>query len=86
MDKGKRILDGVVVSNKPDKSAVVLVNELKMHKLYKKQIKASKKFLIHDQGNLCKLGDQVEIVECRPFSKNKKFRLQKIVKTAEIII
>ena len=67
----KRILQGVVVSDKMDKSVVVRVERRVMHPVYKKYIKRSKKYTAHDENNLCKVGDVVQIQECRPLSKTK---------------
>ena len=67
----KRILQGVVVSDKMDKSVVVRVERRVMHPVYKKYIKRSKKYTAHDENNLCKIGDVVQIIESRPLSKTK---------------
>ena len=65
----KRILQGVVVSDKMDKTVVVQVERRVMHPLYKKYIKRSKKYHAHDENNQYKIGDVVRICECRPVSK-----------------
>ena len=65
----KRILQGVVVSDKQDKTVVVSVERQVMHPVYKKIVKKSKKFAAHDENNQCKVGDRVSIQECRPISK-----------------
>ena len=65
----KRILQGVVVSDKMDKTVVVQVERRVMHPVYKKYIKSSKKYHAHDENNVCKVGDVVRIQECRPISK-----------------
>ena len=65
----KRILQGVVVSDKMDKTVVVQVERRVMHPVYKKYIKSSKKYHAHDENNACKVGDIVRIQECRPISK-----------------
>ena len=67
----KRILQGVVVSDKQDKTVVVSVERQVMHPVYKKFVKKSKKFAAHDENNQFKVGDRVSIEECRPISKNK---------------
>ena len=67
----KRILQGVVVSAKQDKTVVVSVERQVMHPVYKKLVKKSKKFAAHDENNQCKEGDLVSIVESRPYSKTK---------------
>ena len=69
----KRILQGVVVSDKQDKTVVVSVERQVMHPVYKKIVKKSKKFAAHDENNQCKVGDRVSIQECRPNSKNKSW-------------
>ena len=67
----KRILQGVVVSDKQDKTVTVLVERQIMHPVYKKFIKKSKKYAAHDENNQFKVGDTVRIEECAPVSKNK---------------
>ena len=67
----KRILEGVVVSDKMDKTIVVKVERRVQHPIYKKFIRRSKKYAAHDEANLCKIGDSVRIEECRPISKRK---------------
>ena len=69
----KRILQGVVVSDKQDKTVVVRVERQVMHPVYKKIVKKSKKFAAHDENNQCKVGDRVSIEECRPISKHKSW-------------
>ena len=69
----KRILQGVVVSDKQDKTVVISVERQVMHPVYKKIVKKSKKFAAHDENNQCKVGDRVSIQECRPISKNKSW-------------
>ena len=69
----KRILQGVVVSDKQDKTVVVSVERQVMHPVYKKFVKKSKKFAAHDENNQYKVGDQVSIEECRPISKHKSW-------------
>ena len=71
----RRVLQGVVVSNKADKTATVLVERRVMHPLYKKFIRRSKKYHVHDEQNRCRLGDVVRIVECSPISKSKRWTL-----------
>jgi len=69
----KRILTGVVVSAAMDKTVVVRVERRVMHPVYKKFIRRSKKYSAHDENNICKVGDNVRIQECRPLSKNKSW-------------
>ena len=78
----KKILQGVIVSNKMDKTAVVKVERQIQHPLYKKRVKRSKKYQLHDEGNICQIGDRVRIIECRPISKNKTWRLLEVVRKA----
>ena len=72
-----KLRNGVVVSNSMDKSIVVLVETKYKHPLYKKTVKRSKKFIVHDENNECQIGDRVEITECRPLSKRKSHRIVK---------
>jgi small subunit ribosomal protein S17 len=69
----KRILTGVVVSDKTDKTVTVRVERRVMHPVYKKFITRSKKYAAHDETNACKTGDLVRIEECRPISKTKRW-------------
>lgn len=71
----KRILQGVVVSDKQDKTIVIKVERRFMHPLYKKFIMRSKKYAAHDENNVAKTGDVVRIRECRPISRNKSWEL-----------
>ena len=75
--KRVKLRNGVVVSNSMDKSIVVLVETKYKHPLYKKTVKRSKKFIVHDENNECQIGDWVEITECRPLSKRKCHRIVK---------
>ena len=72
-----KLQSGVVVSDNMDKSIVVKVERKVKHPIYKKTIKRSKKYVTHDENNECNIGDLVEIAECRPLSKRKRFRLYK---------
>ncbi len=71
----RRILQGVVVSDKMDKTVIVRVDRLVMHPLYKKYIRRSKRYPAHDPENRCRVGDVVRIRECRPLSKTKRFEV-----------
>ena len=71
----KRILQGVVVSAKQDKTVVVSVERQVMHPVYKKFVKKSKKFAAHDENNQCKEGDMVSIIESKPYSKTKTWNV-----------
>jgi len=69
----RRVLQGTVVSDKGDKTVIVLVERRVMHPVYKKFIKQSKKYAAHDEANSFKIGDTVSIEECRPISKSKRW-------------
>ena len=71
----KKILTGVVVSDKPNKTVTVLVERKYQHPVLKKVVKVKKKYNAHDENNKFKNGDNVSIVESKPFSKNKKFQV-----------
>ena len=71
----KRVMQGRVVSDKGDKTVVVLVERRVMDKVYKKFIRRSKKYAAHDEGNLFHIGDVVEIEECLPISARKRWRV-----------
>jgi small subunit ribosomal protein S17 len=71
----RRVLEGVVVSDKMDKTVTVLVERRTMHPVYKKFLRESSKYKAHDENNSFKAGDRVEIEECRPISKNKSWRV-----------
>ncbi|MCG0276127.1 MAG: 30S ribosomal protein S17 [Thermosediminibacteraceae bacterium] len=79
----RKVRTGVVVSNKMDKTIVVAVETLVRHPLYGKTIKRTKKFKAHDEHNQCQIGDVVKIMETRPLSKTKRWRLVEIIKRAE---
>lgn len=78
----KRTLIGEVVSDKMDKTVVVSVQRATIHPLYRKTIRLSKRYKAHDEQNDCRVGDRVEIAECRPLSKDKKFRVAQILERA----
>jgi len=78
----KRQVVGTVVSNKMDKTVVVLVERLVKHRLYKKYIKRRTKFAAHDGSDSCQIGDKVQITEARPLSRTKRWRVSKIVEKA----
>jgi len=71
----RRVLQGVVVGDKANQTVTVLVERRIMHPLYKKFIRRTKKYHVHDQENRCKVGDKVRIEECRPISKTKSWRV-----------
>ncbi|HOV38326.1 MAG TPA: 30S ribosomal protein S17 [Spirochaetales bacterium] len=78
----KRILQGEVVSDKMQKTIVVLVSSRKMHRLYKKYITVSKKYKAHDENQEAHMGDTVRIIESRPISKEKRWKLLQVVEKA----
>ena len=71
----KKILTGIVISDKPNKTVTVLVERKYQHPVLKKIVKVKKKYNAHDENNKFKSGDKVSIIESKPFSKNKKFRV-----------
>ena len=71
----KKILNGIVVSDKGDKSITVIVERKYQHPVLKKVIKSKKKYSVHDENNKYKNGDMVSIIECKPHSKTKKFEV-----------
>jgi len=73
----KRVLSGIVTSDKMKDTVVVTVQRYEKLSKYKKYVNISKKYKAHDAGNTCKIGDKVEIEECRPISKDKKFIVKK---------
>ncbi|WP_367673347.1 30S ribosomal protein S17 [Buchnera aphidicola] len=77
-----RILKGYVKSNKMMKSAVVIIERFVKHTMYKKFVKRTTKFHVHDEKNECSVGDLVEIRECRPISKTKSWVLVRIIEKA----
>ncbi len=84
MDRGKRKTRiGKVVSDKMDKTIVVSIETLVRHPLYKKTIKRTTKFKAHDENNECKVGDKVLIMETRPVSKEKRWRLVEVLEKAK---
>lgn len=80
-----RTLIGNVTSEKGDKTIVITVHTRKTHPIYKKQYSVTQKIMAHDEKNEARLGDRVEITECRPLSARKRFTLSKVVETAKIL-
>jgi small subunit ribosomal protein S17 len=78
----KRQVIGTVVTDKMDKTIVVLVETLVKHRLYQKYIKRRSKFKAHDKDNTCRVGDKVLITESRPLSKTKKWRVSRVIQKA----
>jgi len=79
----KRVLEGVVVSNRADKTIVVQVERKFLHPQYRKTVRMHKKYMAHDEENACKIGDTVRIIESRPLSRRKRWSLAVIVARAE---
>jgi small subunit ribosomal protein S17 len=77
---------GRVVSNKMDKTIVVVVETLKKHRIYKRTFKQTKRFQAHDEENVCQIGDVVRIEESRPLSKMKRWRLVEIIKPSSGVV
>ena len=80
----RKVMIGTVISNKMDKTVVVSVQTNVKHKLYKKIVKRTYKLKAHDEENSCKVGDRVKVMETRPLSKDKRWRVVEIVEKAEI--
>ena len=77
MEKNKIIIrkKGIVTSDKMDKTVVVAITSLKTHSKYRKKYKSTKSYKAHDEEKKCRVGDTVEIVPCRPFSKDKRYKV-----------
>jgi small subunit ribosomal protein S17 len=84
-ERRKRQLEGTVVSNKMDKTCVVQVTRRYRHTKYKKYVVERKKYKAHDERNEAGVGDRVMIVECRPISRDKRWRLQQVLEKAEAV-
>ena len=80
----RKVRVGVVVSNKMDKTVVVKVSRFAEHPLYGKRIVKTKKYVAHDEENVCRIGDQIRIRETRPLSKTKRWELLEIVQRAPV--
>ncbi len=79
IQKNKRVLSGFVISDKGDKTVIVRCQTILQHPLLKKYIRRRKKFMAHDPGNICQIGDKVQIAECRPMSKRKRWILKSVL-------
>jgi len=82
MKEQRKQLVGRVTSNKMDKTVVVLVERKVRHRLYGKVVRRTKKYKAHDEHNKCQIGDQVRIIESRPYSHEKRWRVVEIVESA----
>ena len=85
MEKHKKTRVGRVLSNRMDKTVVVVVETRRRHPRYKKVVTHKAKFKAHDEGNACSIGDTVKIVETRPLSKDKRWRVEEIVNKVEMV-
>ena len=83
MQVNKKRYTGIVSSDKMDKTIVVSVTTRKLHPLYKKYVMSTKKVKAHDETNSAGIGDTVRVVECRPISKDKSWRLEQIIERAK---
>lgn len=81
----KRTIKGIVVSDKMDKTVVVKVDQLVLHPVYKKYIKRRVTFKAHDEENRCNVGDKVAVVETRPLSRDKRWRVREILEKNVIL-
>ncbi|MFH1875002.1 MAG: 30S ribosomal protein S17 [Pseudomonadota bacterium] len=81
--QNKKVKTGIILSDKMDKTVVVLVENMVKHPVFKKYVRQRRKFTAHDEKNDCRVGDQVEIIECRPLSKRKRWRVTNIIKRGE---
>lgn len=85
MEKKRKTRFGRIVSDKMDKTVVVAVETLRRHPLYKKTIKRTVKYKAHDENNECRLGDMVRIVETRPLSRHKQWRVAEIITRGKVV-
>jgi small subunit ribosomal protein S17 len=81
----RKVLTGKIVSDKMDKTVVVAVESLVRHPLYQRTIRRTKKFKAHDEENTCRIGDKVKMMETRPLSKEKRWRIIEVLERAEQI-
>ncbi|PIV68345.1 MAG: 30S ribosomal protein S17, partial [Candidatus Aenigmarchaeota archaeon CG01_land_8_20_14_3_00_37_9] len=81
----RKELIGTVRSNAMEKTIVVDITRTRLDKLYKKQLKVTKKIMAHDEKNSAKVGDKVRVVECRPLSKSKRWRLVEVIERAKLL-
>ena len=81
----RKVMVGTVLSNKMDKTVVVAVETSVSHKVYGKTVKRTYKLKAHDEENVCQIGDKVKVMETRPLSKTKRFRLVEIIEKAVIV-
>jgi small subunit ribosomal protein S17 len=84
METNKKVRVGHVIGTKMDKTVIVAIETLKRHPLYRKTLRKVVKYKVHDEGNNCKLGDKVKIIETRPLSKEKRWRVGEIITRKEV--
>jgi len=82
IQRRKKVLQGVVVSDKMEKTCVVSVERTVQHPLYKRTVRKSKKYKVHDENNECNIGDAIRLIECKPISKDKCWRLLDVLQRA----
>jgi len=85
MEEKRKTRIGYVVSDKMDKTVVVAVETLKRHPLYKKTYKRVVKYKAHDEDNKCRVGDKVRVIETRPLSRQKRWRIAEIITREEVV-
>ncbi len=85
MKAKRKTRTGTVISDKMDKTVVVLVQRVGRHPLYKKVVRHTSKFKAHDEANACKVGDVVKIIETRPLSKEKRWRVAETISRKEVV-
>lgn len=85
MDKNRKTRVGKVTSNKMQKTVVVQVENLRRHPIYRKVVRQSSRFKAHDENNSCNIGDVVRIVETRPLSRDKRWRVVEIIQKANVV-
>lgn len=83
MRNERKVRDGIVVSDKMDKTIVVAIESMVLHPIYKKRVKKTTKFKAHDENNVAQTGDKVKIMETRPLSKDKNWRLVEVLEKAK---
>ena len=83
VSKGRKTTKiGTVVSNSMEKTVVIRVDSVVLHPLYKRFVKRSRKFMAHDEADTCQVGDKVQIAECRPLSRHKRWRVVRVIERA----
>ncbi|WP_022819634.1 30S ribosomal protein S17 [Fusobacterium russii] len=83
MRNERKVREGIVVSDKMQKTIVVAIETMILHPIYKKRVKRTTKFKAHDENNVAKIGDKVKIMETRPLSKDKNWRLVEVLEEAK---